>query len=195
MNRLLAALALAALFCGCDMQPKGSTVLKFEGKKEFDRVQMTRSDPGQAYAPIKFKYIDTNTFITTASLAPGRYMVSARGFEGIYVAQEITVDPKTRLYVIPERQGPRVAQAAKGPSLSAELASGSIVQSDIVVIFIGDDITMRRARAENGKFSVSAPLPGTYRIEIFAPGRPPRSWNRDKVEIKGPVDLGLIDLR
>lgn len=195
MSRLIVSLVLIALLCGCDMQPKGTTVLKFESKKEFDRVQVTRADPGQAYAPIKFKYIDTNTFITTAPLSPGRYKVSARGFEGVYLAREITVDPKTKRYVISDEKGGPVEQAARAHKISAELAKGSAVQGDIVVIFIGDDATMRRTRPENGRITVDGPPPGIYRVEIFAPGTPLRSWSRDKVDIKGPIDFGLIDLR
>jgi hypothetical protein len=63
-------------------------------------------------------------------------------------------------------------------------------------VFIGDEVVVRNASPNSrGQFSVAAPFGQHWRVEIFELATPPRSYARDNVDIKGPVNLGVVSLK
>lgn len=186
-----------ALLTGCDMQPEGTLIFEIPSKSpEYDKAQIAWPESLERRPPVKLRWLDTNTFLTTATLSPGRYLFSARSSDGLYYGREVIVTEEKKRYTLPvESEG--ATTVAAGPPLT-----GTIVETrdkmpkEIAVLFIGHDLTIRRvAVEESGRFEAEAPAQGTFRVEIHALGDPPRSWVRDKVAVNGPTQLDVVSLR
>ncbi len=188
------AVAACALLAGCDLQPRGTTVFKIEGKQLFERATLAPPSGAEGRAPLKLSWVDDNTFSTKLVLEPGRYLFSARSSAGMYYGREITVAAATKRYVLPPGNT-GATTVAEGPTIKAEVTAEGSRPTDLVVLFIGSDFTVRRVSVKENRFSANAPAAGTYRVEVHALGDPARSYVREGLKIDGPVDLGLISLR
>lgn len=190
---LLLALTLLA---GCRYRPKDAKVFTFKTDHDVDRVFLLPPEGSEARKELRLKFIDTNTYTTTAPLSPGKYTLTARSSSGYFYSTPVEVVEKTWWYDLGD-----ITKAAppvdSGPKVGAQLYSSSgQTFSNIVVLFIGQDLIVRRTTVEADKqFSVIAPGIGTYRIEVIALGNPVQSWVRDNVEIRQSVNLGTITLK
>ncbi len=188
------AVAACSLLAGCDLQPRGTTVFKIEGKQLFERATLAPPASAEARPALKLSWVDDNTFATKLVLDPGRYLFSARSSTGMYYGREITVDAGTKRYVLPAGNT-GATTVAEGPPIKAEVTAAGPAPTDLVVLFIGSDFTVRRVTVAENRFTAKAPAAGTYRVEVHALGEPARSYVREGLKIAGPVDLGLITLR
>ena len=194
MFRCVLCLCIALILASC-LYPKNAFIIKIKGRREYRQVQLTPPPSEEARKPIRLKFIDTNTFQTTESIAPGTYRLSAATGDGMFLGRPFTVEPGKLYYEIPELT-PDTAPSPVGPEVSGKVF---VLQGDmpreVVVVFAGGDVTVRRSPVQDGSFRVHAPQAGSYRIEVIAPGSPPRTCVRDYQKIEGPLNLGIISLR
>lgn len=190
-----------ATFAGCglmpDLMPKDAKRFHQLGKKEYDYAQLARTDSfAESQVPIKLKFVDTNTWQTTATLLPGKYQFSVRKHDSAWYGQEITIEQGKRSYEVPDLTARFTAPVQeKGPRVLGTISPlEPSMPVEVIVVFLNTNFTVRRAEVKDGKFSVEAPGTGRYRILVHATGNPPRSWSHD-TEIAGPKDLGVIGFR
>lgn len=197
--RLLICLSLALsaslILSSCDFQPKGSTLFIIQGKTEYDRATLAFPESDEQRQPLKLRWVDTNTYITTATLTPGKYLFSARTSDGLHYGQEVEITAGQNRYTLPEKSSGATRVSQGPPVLATVTVARGERPTQIAVLFIGSDLTVRRVTSPpDGKISVNAPSPGTWRVEVHGLGQPPRSFVRDGLRIAGPVDLGRITL-
>lgn len=198
MVRQLAALVIAAFaMTGCDFTPKGATVFKIGGKREYDKAQLKYPETeGETRLPLKLRWADTNTWLTTETLAPGNYLLTARTNEGAYYAGNVAVKAGQNRYELAPEQRQQVSLDS-GPAVSGivKASSNSQTPTQVAVVFIGHDVTVKRVATEKGKFTANAPVPGRYRIEVHALGSQPKSYAAAVQDVTGDLDLGTIELK
>ena len=195
MIRLATILSLLLVVAsGCDYQPKGTIVFELKDDREFDGAQLQYPPSAENRRPLKLRYVDRNVFMTTAALAPGRYTVSAHTGQGRHVGREVQIEAGKVRYEIDTKTPVDPVMLGKGPSVTARVA-GIMDGQELVVLFIGEDLTIRRVNAQDGAIKTDAPGTGTYRVEVHALGAPPRSWQQNAVEITGPVNLGTVEVK
>lgn len=189
-------LGLALLFSGCELPPpEGRTAFKIEGKREYASAMLIPPHSEEQRLPIRLKFVDYNVFQTSATLAPGTYGLALRAGEGMYVRREVKIEAGTSVYRIPEEPA-QPTPAARSPKLTGGLyVPDGAMPPEVVVVFAGEDVIVRRAAVVNDRFATDAPSPGIYRVEVIAPGRPPRFWTRDRVQVGDSADIGIISLR
>lgn len=192
----LAALVLASavLLSACSLQPRGTTVFEIEGKTDYDKATLAFPETDEKRDTIKLRWVDTNVYTTTATLAPGQYLFTARTSDGLHYGREITVDAKTRRYKLPQISAGATTVAAGPPVTGSVTVASGQRPTELVVLFIGKDFTVRRITSTDGKFTVDGPAPGDYRFEIHGLGQPARTFTRERLTVSGPVDLGSITL-
>lgn len=197
MRRLVTwTLLLAVAVAACRIQPKGTLVFKIQGKREFDRVMLHYPDTGENRTPVRLKYIDTNTFQTSAGLAPGRYRLTMRAGDGTHLGADVDILPEVFSYDIPEPKFDRPGVSPVGSkTVRGRLSQAAGLPPEIVVVFIGREVIVRRTPRTGDAFVVPAPMDGDYRVEVHVAGTPPRSWF-GTTNITGPsTDLGEISLK
>ncbi|MGI8905424.1 MAG: hypothetical protein ACR2IE_02910 [Candidatus Sumerlaeaceae bacterium] len=196
--RLAFAGGVFALVCtACDFTPKGSIVFHVPGEKEYDKAQLAYPpSEGERRQPLKLRFFDTNTWLTTATLAPGNYMFSARTGEGAFYSHEVHVTGNQTRYELPatSKAGSRITL---GPKVSGTLSipAGVTIPPEVVVIFIGHDVTVRRVPLHQNKFAIEAPQRGRYRVEVHLPGEKPLSFASRLLDINTDLDLEKIPLQ
>jgi hypothetical protein len=197
--RLAAALlaaALAAVIAGCDIRPGNALIFRVAGTRVFNTATLTQLDTGTNPRSIRLRFTDTNVFQYNSALTPGRYKLVLKGERNYTIARELVVKADQWLYEIPapDSRTDGIAPAASQVKAAIE-AERQPQPNEVFVVFVGAQFVVRSARPAGGAFSVDAPPPGTYRVEVHAPGSPPRSWSRDGVEVKADgADLGPIRL-
>jgi len=202
--RTVAAIMLSmALLAGCGTYvPDGATVVSVKNsRREFDRADLRppQNELKQTGA-IPMKWYDTNTFLTTATLAPGTYSFRARNFDGGGIVEDIVVTADKNLYEIDggvDRAGATEQKAAAGPVIKGRVAT-TLRQKhrEVTVLFIGPQVVMRTVPlAADGSFSVEAPQAGPWRIEAHILGSTPLSYVKPVTNVSEPLDLGTITLQ
>jgi hypothetical protein len=187
----------AVVIAACNYVPKGAILFKVADKREYDRAEIAYApSAGETRLPLRLKWIDTNSWVTTASLAPGTYILTARTYEGAYYAHEVEIKTGQNRYDLPATTQNNVAFQA-GPKVNGTLlmTEANKAVRELVIVFIGPDVTVRRVHPVNGQFSADAPAKGKFNLEIHAPGEQPRSFMKSQVDLTKDADLGQIDLR
>jgi hypothetical protein len=192
--RTAAAALVAIMLSGC-LQPRDAIVFEIGGKREFRNAVLLPPSSAEHRAPIRLRFLDTNTFMTTATLVPGNYVFTAMTLDGIHLSREVKVEKDKRRYQIAE-----LTFAVPAPKEGPTLTGGIYIESgemprEVAVLFISSDIIIRRVPVNNGRFSANSPAEGTYRVEVHELKDPPRSWVRDGVKIEKPTDVGIISLK
>lgn len=199
--RWMAFIVLVALV-GCRVgPPKGVTAFIVDEPTEFASAMLMYPKSEEYRLPLKLKYVDTNTFQTTATLAPGRYMLVLRTEMGRYVKVPLDIEPNKRLYHV--NTGPTIAD--DDPSLQkpnnflrgrAQVLGGEQLR-ELLVLFVEHDAVLKRvAVSSDGRFEVEAPHDGSFWIEIFAFSDKKRwKWEGGPYDLRKSVDLDLIYLR
>lgn len=183
---------------GCELQPpKGVTAFRFEDKREVQSAQLIPPKSDEMRGAIRLKFIDTNLFQTTATLAPGRYGLVVRLGEGQYLRTEIEIVPNQQLYRIPTFTSVASPPVTLEPRLEGRLyVREGKMPHEVVVLFISHDVVIRRVPVGgDGRFSVEAPAKGSYRVELVAPSAPAWIWTTDKLDLSGDVNLDLVVMR
>jgi hypothetical protein len=195
--RALLFLGFALLVAGCDYVPKGSTLFHVEGDREYEKAQIAfPPSEGEKRLPLKLRWVDTNAWLTTATFAPGKYMFSARTGEGGYYSREVMIDGKKNRYDLPAA-AQTLAGFTVGPKISGQvsLPDQKKLPTQLVIIFVGNDVTVRRVNLQSDRFTAEAPVRGRYKVEIHATGEPPRSFITKVLDIKADMDLGKVELQ
>lgn len=195
----LCALLIAGVFlvtsCGIRLQPEGVIRFKINSKREYERAQLVFPESEERRAPLRLRFLDTNVWQTSATLQPGKYFFNVHASDGSFHAQEITIVAGKDYYELPDFKVNSSAPT-QGPTLSGELAvENGKLPKEVVIVFAAQDVIIRRAPLNKGKFTVESPASGKYRVEIIAPGSPPLTHTRTEVDLSKPVDLGPIVLR
>lgn len=183
---------------GCELQPpKGVTAFRFEDKREVQSAQLIPPKSDEMRGAIRLKFIDTNLFQTTATLAPGRYGLVVRLGEGQYLRTEIEIVPDRQLYRIPPLTSVGSTPVTSGPRLEGRLyVREGQMPHEVVVLFISHDVVIRRVPVGgDGRFRVEAPAKGSYRVELVAPSAPAWIWSADKLDLSSDVSLDLVVMR
>jgi hypothetical protein len=195
-SSLALSLILLALLAACDIRPGNAIMFRIAGKRTFNTATLTQLDTGASPKPIKLRFTDTNVFQYNKPLAPGRYKLVLRGDRSFTAVREIDVTADKWLYDLPaieDRAGPEAV--GRGRVTGRVETEKPPVPSDVYLVFVGEQFVVRNASTQNGAFSVDAPPPGSYRVELHAPGKPPRSWAATTVDVTvSDTDLGLIRL-
>lgn len=182
---------------GCDFKPKGSTLFTIEGRREYDRATIQGATGLETRQPLKLRWIDTNTFYTTATLSPGDFAFVARTGAGYYYTQPVKVTAGKERYTLPAISVGS-ATPSEGPAVSGRLGAmdaGVPAPAFVTVLFISNEITLRTASVVDGKFTATGPFAGRFRVEVIALGPKPKSWFVNDVDLTRRHDLGLIVLR
>ncbi len=187
-------LVVALVLSGCEYRPKNATIIRIGGKRVIDSATLTPPATEEQRKPLRLKIMDENTFQTNTPLAPGTYRLRLRASDGLYLARDLAIEREKWFYDLPEIPAESHEQAV-GPALSAGIFPEGEMPGEVVVLFIADDVIIRRAAVNAGRFSVRAPAAGTYRVEIIAPGQKPRVWIRDGLKLGADTDVGLINIR
>jgi hypothetical protein len=209
IGRALAALPMALALAACGTYvPEGATVIKVTNSRiEFDRAELRPLDELRRRDLVRLKWYDENTYITTATLAPGGYTFTARSYTGGGLMREITISPDVDLYEVNAGSGGEGGSGSEdgsdseggGPVVRGKLAlsPGQRRPPSVSVLFIGPTIELRSASvAADGGFEVKAPRSGMWRIEVHVPGNPPLSYVHSLTSLQAtPVDLGAVTLR
>ena len=198
---LLPLLVLAMALPGCDIRPGGgtATIFRIAGKRKVIHavLQPPPSDDGRQ--PIRLRFTDENTFQTNDPLPPGRYKLALRSEEGLYLGAEVDLTADRWIYNVPEpAEGGPPSTTAATAAVTATVGDAGRLPPQLVVLFVGADVIVRRTSHDNGRVQVDAPGPGTWRVEVIAPGSPPRTWTAAAVVIDTGmtmVDLGAVNLR
>jgi len=183
---------------GCELRPpQGVTAFRFEDKREIQAAQLIPPKSEEQRGAIRLKFVDTNLFQTTATLAPGRYGLVVRVGEGQYLRTEVNIVPDQQLYRIPPISSIASTTPSLGPRLQGRLyVRDGKMPEEVVVLFISYDVVVRRVRVEpEGRFSVEAPGKGYYRVELVAPSAPAWIWTTDKLDLSSDVNLDLVVMR
>lgn len=194
----LPAVLLPLLFlAGCNWTPKDAYVFEIDSTHEYDRAELQfPQNYGEGRPPLRLKWVDTNTFMTTATLESQRYYLTGRTNLGGYFSGGVNVSPEVRRYKVADR-GPSEGQKAVGPTISGELIAppGQQPPRDVVVVLTGLDVTVRRVQVENGRWEVEAPAAGNYRISLQVPGDKPQSVHYPTTNIAGNTVLPAGELK
>ena len=195
---LVLSTGVLLLASGCDLRPGTATIFRIGGKRQINHVTLQPPASDENRKAIKLKFTDDNTFQTNDYLTAGRYRLVMRTEEGMSLDADVDVTPEKWYYKIPEV----VPSASKGgavaqPTVSAGISlgdKGEAVPPQIIMLFVGSDVVMRRVAPEGGRVSVDAPGPGLWRVEIIAPGNPPRTATLEAVKITGGATMNLGDV-
>jgi len=193
-----------AMLAGCGTYvPDGATVVSVKNsQREFDRADLRPpANELKQSSPIPMKWYDTNTFMTTATLAPGTYSFRARNFDGGGIVEDIVVTADKNLYEIDagiDRTGAKDQKAASaGPVVKGRVTT-TLPQKhrQVTILFIGSQVVMRTVPlVADGSFSVEAPQAGRWRIEAHILGATPLSYVKPVTDVRAPLDLGTITLQ
>lgn len=201
---LLLPVVLALVLPACDVRPGGgtATVFRIDGKRRLVSAVLYPPASDEGRQSVRLRFTDDNTFQTNDPLPPGRYRLALRSDEGMYLSAEVELTDDRWFYRIPaptEGGGPGPAASdSAAVAVTAQVADARRLPSQLVVLFAGKDVIVRRAAHDNGLVRVDAPGAGTWRVEIIAPGTPARTWSADAVVIDAGmtrVDLGAVELR
>lgn len=186
-----------SLLVGCRYRPKDATIFKVEGKREFDHAYLIFPENIENRKPLKLKFMDTNAFTTTATLGAGDYILSLRTNEGNHFNQPVKIEPGKWSYEIPEPSLNVAHQKQeKGPAFSGRLYVGAgAMPTEVAVLFISHDVVMRRVPVSNERFNTMAPAADSFRVEVHALGKPPRSWIAPNLDLRSPKDVGIITIQ
>ncbi len=197
-----AGLVVTLFFAGCKVgPPKGVTAFVVEGPTEYISAMLLYPASEENRPPLKLKYVDRNTFQTTATLASGSYRLVLRAEPGRYINTPVTIEEGKRLYqlaVMPVTAEDFSVTKERPPKLSGVLyVPEGEMPREIVTVFVSQDVNVRRTHvAEHGRFEIQPPAKGTYWIEIF--GRNSKGmwkWEKGKVELLSDTNLELVPLR
>ena len=191
---VLAAGALA-FASGCDLRPGNATIFRIGGKRQINHVTLQPPASDENRKAIKLKFSDDNTFQTNDHLTAGRYRLVMRTEEGMTLDADVDVTPEKWYYKIAEvKPASSAGSAMTYPQLSAGISigdKGETLPPQIIVVFIGSDVVVRRVAPEEGRIRVDAPGPGLWRVEIIAPGTPPLIASQEAVKITAGSDMNL----
>lgn len=199
-RRSVFVLLLAMVGCRVG-PPKGVTAFIVDEPTEFASAMLMYPKSEEYRLPLKLKYVDTNTFQTTATLAPGRYMLVLRTEMGRYMKVPVDIEANKRLYYV--NTGPTIAdddQSFQKPTNflrgRAQVPSGEQLR-ELVVLFVEHDAVLKRvAVSSDGRFEVEAPHDGSFWIEIFAfSDKKKWKWEGGPYDLRKSVDLDLIYMR
>lgn len=196
MVMLCTAVLAATTLSACRLQPKGVTAFKLGGKKEFERAELAPPESAEKRRNIRLKFVDTNLFQTTATLAPGHYTIITRLSSGVQRSFPVQIEQGKDYYEL-SLPDASTAPPVTGPKVSAGIylsENTAVMPDEVAVLFIGRDLIIRRVPVAGGRFETNAPGNGTYRVEVHALGAKVRSWTMNSVEVNGAKDLGLITL-
>ncbi len=201
LGTALAAVVLL-LAAGCDLRPGTATFFQIGGKLPINAVTLRPPASDENRKPIKLRFSDDNTFQTNDYLTAGRYRLVMRTEEGMTLDTEVDVTPEKWFYKIPEVKPSATSGGGSmiPPMVTAGITvgeKGSVLPPQIIVVFIGKDVVVRRVAPENGRVSVDAPGPGLCRVEIIAPGDPPQTATVEavKITVSAETNLGDVVLR
>jgi len=190
---------------GCEFIPKGATLYKIQGKKEYDQAFIHFPVTEGIQKPmIKLRWIDTNGWVTTATLEAGSYRFSARTIDGgAYYSREFSAVPGQRKYEFPEQTNQQNLESAssdtgRGPVITGEvsLADQTGFPRRIAIVFFGSDVTVTRTNLTSSRFEIHAPVPGKFRISLYSIGAGPQAiWTSEILDIKAKTDLGKLVLK
>lgn len=197
---LLQAIAVTTLVGCLGGPPKGVTAFVIEDQTEFAAAMLLYPKSEEFRLPLKLKYVDTNTFQTTATLAPGYYTLVLRTEQGRFLKTPVEIEPGKQLYrvsLLPIETDEATFRGDRLPRFRGKVyVSEGKLPSELVVVFVGRDVVVRRtAVAADGNFEIEVPKSGTYWIELFSLGDSPAKWERGKVDLTKDVDVGLVALR
>ncbi len=193
---------VVSLFVSCKVgPPKGVTAFIIEDPTEFASAMLIYPNSSEYRLPLKLKYVDTNTFQTTATLAPGIYTLVVRTEMGRYMKTPVEIEPGKQLYTV--SLGPTIADENKTDQQATRKFGGKLYVSDgelpkeVVAIFADRDVIVRRANVDaNGNFEIEAPSNGVFWIELLAFNSKGKLWKWEKrLDLKNDQVLPLIPLR
>ncbi|MCX7625899.1 MAG: hypothetical protein N2Z21_06775 [Candidatus Sumerlaeaceae bacterium] len=193
---------LAVSLLGCQVgPPKGVTAFIVDEPTEFASAMLMFPKSEEYRLPLKLKYVDTNTFQTTATLPPGRYTLVVRTEMGRYMKIPVDIEAGKRLYHV--NTGPTIADEDLIVQKPTNLLRGKVqVPSgeqprEVLVLFVEHDAILKRvAVSSDGRFEVAAPHEGTFWIEMFAFTDKKRwKWEGGPYDLRKSVDLDLVYLR
>jgi len=181
--------------------PKGVTAFVIDDKTEYAGAMLIYPKSEEARLPLKLKFVDTNTFQTTATLAPGPYMIVLRTEMGRFLKVPVQIETGKNLYHV--SVAPAVAAEPGEDSQHGATLRGTIyvhegqIPREVAIVFVDRDVVVRRAAvAENGRFEVEAPARAVYWVEIFG-FTPTRGWKwqRGKIDLRQNLDLQLVPMQ
>lgn len=198
----LVSLSLGLFSCKVG-PPKGVTAFVVDDTTEYASAMLLYPKSEEYRLPLKLKYVDTNTFQTTATLAPGSYTLVVRTDMGRYVKIPVEIEANKRLYRV--SSGPLIAdednvKSSGSPRLRGKITipNGQPQAQEVVAIFVDRDVTVKRATvAADGQFEIEAPRQGQFHIELFALS-PKDVWkweSKDPLEVKQTTELSSLNLR
>ncbi|PKO16070.1 hypothetical protein CVU37_12005 [candidate division BRC1 bacterium HGW-BRC1-1] len=198
-------MALAAgfllLVAGCDLRPGTASIFRIGGKRVINHVTLHPPSSDENRKPIKLRFSDDNTFQTNDYLTAGRYRLVMRTEEGMTLDAEVDVTPEKWYYKIAEAEPSSSSGGGMiNPKVSAGISigdKGATLPPQIIVVFIGNDVVVRRVAPEEGRIRVDAPGTGLWRVEIVAPGNPPQTATVEaaKITAGAETNLGEVVLR
>ncbi|MGC8739953.1 MAG: hypothetical protein ACP5UB_00680 [Candidatus Sumerlaeaceae bacterium] len=196
-------LAFAFVLASCKVgPPKGVTAFVIEDSTEFASAMLLYPKSEEYRLPLKLKYVDTNTFQTTASLAPGLYTLVVRTEMGRYTKIPVEIESGKQLYHV--SLGPSIADESNASETTGQhklrgklYVSQGQMPSEVVAIFADRDIVVRRANVQSdGRFELEAPRNGVFWIELFAFTSDGKQWKWEKrIDLSKNQEVPLVALR
>ncbi len=188
-------------WAGCDWSPKDKVLVQIDSSVEYSKATLL-SEQVEPRLTVPLKWVDDNTWQTSAGLPNGRYQLVARSTDGAYFQKSLEYKQGIRRYRLAgstpaKAEADPTQPAGPGPLLTFQILGtlNFLNGREAYVIGNGEKVVVQRGTIANGRLQVRIPEPGTYRVHVAVPGKPAYDAFLEATEISGDHDFGFIDLQ